>query len=82
MLPLTGGNAGSLARGGLTGQRRRKCALREALTGMDGNDGHGERHNQAADDQSCSSGKVQTVPNVFPTEERFPIGAFYNSCRP
>jgi hypothetical protein len=25
---------------------------------MDGHEGHGERHHQAADDQSCSSGKV------------------------
>jgi hypothetical protein len=33
-------------------------------------DSHGERHNQAADDQSCFSGKVQWQPNVFPIEAR------------
>jgi hypothetical protein len=29
------------------------------MTGMGSNKRHGERHNQAADDQSCSSGKFQ-----------------------
>src|SRR6476469_8056710 len=43
----------------LAGQRRRKRALRQHLAGVERNDGHGEWHNQAADDQSCFSGKVQ-----------------------
>jgi hypothetical protein len=43
----------------LTGQRRGKGALRKDLTGVDGNHGHGQRDNQAADDQSCFSGNVQ-----------------------
>jgi hypothetical protein len=47
--------------------------LRQGLTGV-GDDSHGKRHNQSADDQSCSSGKVQKSPNVFPIEERFRLG--------
>jgi hypothetical protein len=33
--------------------------LRKDLTGVDSKNGHRQRHNQAADDQSCFSGKVQ-----------------------
>jgi hypothetical protein len=44
---------------GLARQRRRKTLLRKALAGVDSQDGHGYGHNQAADDQNCSSGKVQ-----------------------
>jgi hypothetical protein len=48
--------------------------LRKALAGVGGNDGHGQRHNQAADDQDWCSGEVKWSPNVFPIEARFPIG--------
>jgi len=43
----------------LTRERRRKTLLCEALAGVDSNDGHRYGHYQAADDQNCSSGKVQ-----------------------
>jgi hypothetical protein len=55
----------------LTRQRRRKRALRPNLTGMDGYNRDGERHNQAADYQGSSSGKLKRSPNLFSTEERF-----------
>jgi len=41
------------------GQRGRKCALRESMTGVEGCDGHGQRHNEAADHQGRFSGKDQ-----------------------
>ena len=45
---------------GLARQRRRKTTLlREALASVASQDGHGNGHNQAADVQNCSSGKVQ-----------------------
>ena len=87
--PDTGGNAGSL-RGSLARHRWKAGSLavtgldpaaapetrlaprpdrREAVT-----DGHGKRHDQAADDQSCSSGKVQIAPSAFPTGKRLPVG--------
>ena len=55
----------------MTGQRRRKGALSKGLPRLGGEEGHAERHNQAADDQNDSSGKVQLSPNVFAAEERF-----------
>ena len=48
-----------LGRRCLTRQRRREGALRKAWAGVDRNDGNGERHDQAADHQSVSSGKVR-----------------------
>ncbi len=47
---------------GLIGQRRGERALREGLTHMEGDGGNGQRHNQAADDHGCFSGKVQRAP--------------------
>jgi len=58
-----------------TGQRRRKRALRQGLAGMSYHDGRNERHNQAADDQGCFSGKLWS-PNVFPIEERLAMRLF------
>jgi hypothetical protein len=39
--------------------------LRAGLTGLDGNDGKRERHQQSADDQGCVSGKVNGIPHLF-----------------
>jgi hypothetical protein len=44
---------------GLARQRRGKTLLRKSLAGVTSQDGHGYGHNQAADVQNCSSGKVQ-----------------------
>jgi hypothetical protein len=43
----------------MTRQRRRKRALCPNLTGMDGYNRDGERHNEAADYQGSSSGKLK-----------------------
>jgi hypothetical protein len=43
---------------------------------MGGHEGHGERHNQATDDQGCSSGKVQRSPNAIPTKALFTDAVF------
>jgi hypothetical protein len=48
-----------VGRTGLAGERRRETLLRESLAGVDSHNGHGDGHNQAADDQNGSSGKVQ-----------------------
>jgi hypothetical protein len=42
--------------------------LSKNLTGMDRSYGHGQRHKQAADDQDCSSGKVQWRASIFPMQ--------------
>jgi hypothetical protein len=54
--------------------------LRKALTGVDHRDGHSYRHNQAADGQSCSSGKARESPTSFDTDA-ISNRAFYDSCR-
>jgi hypothetical protein len=41
---------------------------------MESHHGHGQWRKQATDDQGCSSGKVNGVPNVFPIEAQFPPG--------
>jgi hypothetical protein len=45
--------------------------LRKGDSGVGRHDSYGQRHNQAADDQGRSSGKVQRCPKVFPIEERY-----------
>ena len=48
------------------------CA--KAWPRVDGHDGHGQRHNQAADDQGCFSGKVQQAPTSSDTKRDFDEG--------
>ena len=55
---------------------QRKRSLGESRAGIGGEDRYGQRHEQAADDQSCFSGKVQWQPNVFPIEERSRLRLF------
>jgi hypothetical protein len=43
----------------LTGEWRRKGALCKSLSGVNGEDSHGQWKNQAAFDQSCFSGKIK-----------------------
>jgi hypothetical protein len=50
--------------------------LRNGLAGVGCDHSHGERHNQAADDQSCFSGKVQKSPNRFSIVAQFGWGRF------
>ena len=68
---------GSLPAPRLVGQRRGKRALGKGLTGVQGHDGSGQRHNQAADDQGCFSGKVQAPKSS--DRRQISDEAFYDS---